>query len=106
MPLPRTPCNDFQLRYPVDMAHRHVPHSTGWFQALTQDDPEGAAHTANVLADAERDDVCGECGDVPASDYEMQGVERSDGSRPTMRFCPVCAVIRRGLGERWASLTW
>lgn len=86
------------------MAHRHIPHSTKWFEALIRDDLEKAAHTAQVLSLSKRDDVCGVCGNDPASDFELPNGRMVDGSTPTMRFCSDCWTVRRGLGEDWEPM--
>ena len=86
------------------MVRRHIPHSLQWFDTLRQMDLTLAIHTARILQVSGRDDVCGECGETPALDYELQGAGLPDGTILTMRLCSICAVIRRGLGERWEPM--
>jgi len=81
-----------------------VPHSREWFMALEQFDPRQASHTKQILEETGREDVCGVCGDEPASDFLIP----ADGAQPfsamTIRLCDDCKKIRRQQGQFLARL--
>lgn len=87
------------------MALRLKPHSTEWFEALMQFNPEQAAHTASIIRLAGREDVCGVCGDEPAQDYELRAADLPPNAVVTMRLCEDCLNIRIMNGEPFVPLT-
>jgi hypothetical protein len=81
------------------MSDRIVPHSPAWFEAMSQVDATKAVHTASIVRTASSLDVCGICGDTPASDYELTAIKMPDNSPLTVRLCDDCVAIRRADGE-------
>lgn len=81
-----------------------TPHSPKWFEALRKFNRQQADHTAKILELAGRSDVCGICGDDPASDYEIQLIAPPAGAVTTLRLCDDCHEIRAQTGERFMRL--
>lgn len=82
-----------------------VPHSDGWFDALTRLDPRQAAMTKRIVSEAGSAEVCGVCGDAPANDYQLVGVDFAPDTPATIRLCRDCKSIREGsLGERLEAI--
>lgn len=70
------------------MALNPEPHTAEWFAALEALNPRQAAHTRQIIESAGRKDVCGVCGDAPASDFKVGGVTLA------IRLCDDCRNIR------------
>ena len=81
-----------------------VPHTMEWFSALEQWDPDKAAHTRYVLANAKDDNVCSICGDDPAHDYRIDNMHNLKEAVDTFRLCDDCVGIRRANGETFERL--
>lgn len=86
------------------MTTKLIPHTTAWFEAVIAFDPDQAGHTANVIKREGRSDVCGVCGDDPASDVELDPKQAAPGAVTTLRLCNDCLSIRRINGERFTPL--
>jgi hypothetical protein len=81
------------------------PHTAEWFKALEAFDPQQAAHTRKILRLAGRTDVCGVCGDDPATDYKLTGKNLHADGVATVRLCDDCRTIRTSnLGESYTLL--
>lgn len=81
------------------------PHSPEWFKALDAFDPQQAAHTRQILRLAGRADVCGVCGDDPATDYKLTGKQLHPDGVATQRLCDDCRTIRqKQFGETYRPL--
>jgi hypothetical protein len=83
------------------MTHWLRPHSSEWFEALMQFNPDQALMTMAIIRAAGREDVCSICGDEPARDYEIVGQEFEPGAVVTIRLCDDCLGIRKSMyGEK------
>lgn len=78
------------------MTH-YVPHSPEWFDALESVNPQQANATRQILTAAGRSDVCSVCGDAPAKDYKVKGVQLGSGVDATIRLCKDCRSIRSNM---------
>ena len=81
-----------------------VPHTKEWLSALENWDPDKAAHTRFVIANARCDNVCSICGDDPACDYRIENTHNLEGMVDTFKFCDDCLNIRRASGETLVRL--
>jgi hypothetical protein len=79
------------------------PHTPEWLTALEAFDPRQAAHTRQIIAMA-RADVCGICGDDPASDYKATMANMPIMAVATFRLCDDCLKIRSDAGESFVAL--
>jgi hypothetical protein len=82
-----------------------TPHTAEWFAALESCNPQQAAMTRQIIGLAKRDDACSVCGDDPASDYKVTGVQFSKDIGATTRLCDDCQGIRASQGEKLVKLT-
>jgi hypothetical protein len=71
-----------------------TPHSKEWFAALDKCNADQAAMTRKIISLAQSADVCGVCGDDPATAYEVLGVSFAKGLPATVRLCDDCKSIR------------
>jgi hypothetical protein len=82
-----------------------TPHSKEWFTALEKCSPDQAAMTKQIISLAQSSEVCGVCGDDPAQDYEVLGVNFAQGTPATIRLCDDCKSIRARMhGERFRAI--
>jgi hypothetical protein len=78
------------------------PHTPEWFTALEAFDARQAQHTRQIIGMAKSADVCGICGDDPASDYKATMANIPDKAVATIRLCDDCLKIRSAAGESFA----
>ena len=67
------------------------PHTEEWLEALGRINPMQAEHTRNIIANAGTPDVCGVCGDTPATDCSVKG------SPMRAHLCADCALIQNAM---------
>ena len=83
------------------MTYWLTPHSSEWFEALMQFNPDQAFMTMAIVRAAGKEDVCSTCGDEPARDYEIVGEEFDPDAVVTIRLCDDCLGIRKSMyGEK------
>lgn len=71
-----------------------TPHTPEWFQALEAFDPVRAEMTKDVLATTGRMDVCSNCGEQPADDYQIIDRYMQSNAVATLRLCDDCLRFR------------
>lgn len=82
------------------------PHSEEWFSALEAIDPIQAAQTRQILKSAGRNDVCGVCGDAPATDLRLVTKGLPENALASIRLCDDCRKMRGSMyGETYAPLS-
>jgi hypothetical protein len=82
-----------------------TPHTPEWFSAFEADNPAQAASTKQIVALAQRIDVCSDCGSQPAEDYKIEGAQFSANVGATIRLCEDCRGIRNNAyGESFTCL--
>ncbi len=86
---------------------RHlIPHSKEWFVALAKSNPQEATHTKQIIKSAGTPEVCSECGDAPAGDYEITNKWFATDTLATVRLCDDCLSIRATTqGEQFIPLS-
>ena len=83
-----------------------IPHSKEWFVALAKSNPQEAAHAKQVIKAAGTPEVCSECGDAPAGDYEISNKWFAPDTVATVRLCEDCLSIRATTeGEQMVPLS-
>lgn len=80
------------------------PHSKEWFEALRNFNAGQSAHSAKIVDLAGSTEVCGICGDEPATDYELVEAVIPADAVATIRLCEDCRLIREQAGESF--LQW
>src|SRR5690606_27946673 len=87
------------------MPHYHRPHSSEWFEALLEANPQQAQHTAQIVKLAGREDVCSVCGDIESQEYQILKMQFAPGVVASIRLCQDCKSIREGgFGEDFIPL--
>jgi hypothetical protein len=81
-----------------------TPHSREWFAALEAINPQQAAHTRQIIANAGKEAVCTVCGDEPASDYRITTPNQAIDAVVSIRLCKDCRAIREMQGESFQPL--
>ena len=82
-----------------------TPHTAEWFAALEACNPAQAAMTKQIIGLAGREDACSACGDDPASDYKVEGVQFNPKIGATIRLCDDCRKIRTSVqGEKLVKI--
>jgi hypothetical protein len=82
-----------------------VPHTPEWFHALRACNPDGARATKRILTATHKSEVCSVCGDKPAKDYKVVGLQFSPTIGATVRLCDDCRRIgTKTQGESFAPL--
>jgi hypothetical protein len=76
------------------MALHFEPHTEDWFRSMASFRPDHATHTKRIIEAAGRTDVCGVCGDHPAQDFEIVGIDIPSDAPATIRLCDDCRKIR------------
>jgi len=72
-----------------------TPHTAEWFAALESCNAAQAAAAKQIIKLAGRTDVCSVCGDEPATDYKVVGMQFTPSTGATTRLCDDCREVRR-----------
>ena len=73
------------------------PHSPEWFDEMRRISPAMAERIKLLLHDAGTAQACGSCGNKPASDYELEPSDFTDGRPTTARLCIDCLNLQQAL---------